>query len=121
MPDRPKRRFRFRFNLRTLFAVMLVVSLGFGWVAYESGRQRRIVSHLQAEGAYVIVTQNDSALPASLDMGYARRVTLVGFTRTPIVDIGIVSEFQNLESLFLDGTQVEQLTPLSRIEEAPTA
>ena len=120
-PDTPKPRRWFRFSLRTLLIVMLLLGVVFGTgsMAYEARRQRKVVADLEESGMDVEFSDEEPSMPELLDTGYSGRVISVrthSLFTTSFNDVSPLAAFENLDFLDLSWTQVADVTPLAELE-----
>ncbi len=119
-PDKPKRRLRLRFGLRTFLIVMLLLGVVFGILgsmAYEARRQRQVVADLREASAFEIEFSDEQVwMPELLDTGYLGRVTYIRIVGKQFDDVSTLTEFENLEWLKLHTTPVSDLSPLASLE-----
>jgi hypothetical protein len=120
---------RFRFSLRTMLALVIVVAIPLAWIAKErqrSASEQQLAERLRAEGfrevtlggAYDSFELNFSRQPQGRWRNLARRVlgerivTISGPPRD-YADLSSLAGLTSLQTLILTGAQVSDLAPLA--------
>ena len=127
MYERTRRRW-FRFSLRTLLVVTLVVGAVMGWVVKErrqSEREHRIAETLKGGTGFVefLGPYDDRRHPhyqawwrSALREILGTRASLLKIDDKGLSDLSRFAAFKSLDRLMLEGTQVSDLTPLADLQ-----
>ena len=129
-PDpKPRRRF-LQFSLRTLFVLMTVFAVWFGWKMNKAREQAKAVAWVQEMGGWVRYDyefdQEDEFIEGAkppgpewlrevLGIDFTDDVVGVNFDETQVSDLTPLAGMKNLQWLSLVGTQVGDLTPLAEL------
>ena len=131
-PANPKPRRRFwQYSLRTLFVLVTVFCVWFGWLTYKANEQRKAVAWVREMGgrAYydyesfdelgMNIGEFEPPGPAWLDrllgVDYRQEVEGVDLVDTQANDLTPLAGLKNLRWLAIRGTPVSDLTLLARL------
>ena len=130
-PTKPKPRRPFwQFSLRTMLVLLTVFCMWLGWIAHRANEQRKAVAWVRETGGLVYydyeidedgMYRRDPKPPGPkwlrqfLGADYFQEVTRLFLDNTEVSDLTPLAGMRNLEVLHLDGTQVSDLAPLAKL------